>query len=61
MIEDLEIQFKKNVYWISTMEISSSLSVRNVKMNEIIFLSNGNSQTNEGEELGSYWDSQMQV
>lgn len=61
MIAVLEIQLKKNVYWISTMEISPRTSVRNVKMDEIRFLSHGNSQTNEEEHLGSYWDNLVQV
>lgn len=30
--------------------------MRNMKTDEIRCLSNGNAQTDEGEQLGSYWD-----
>lgn len=43
------------------MEGSPSSPVRNIKMDEMRSLFDSNSQTNKGEQLGSYWDSHREV
>lgn len=59
MIEVLEIQFRKNVYWIPTIEVSHSSTVRNIKMDKISLIVTLRQM--RGKQLGSYCNSHKQV